>query len=286
MSPAAIGRLVRPTARIITISVDQARKWVENHNPHNRAVSTTTITRYATLMNRGEWMLTCEPIMFDWNGNLLNGQHRLMAIIASGKPQQFLVVKDLNPSIFPLIDTQHQRRGADCLSILKVKNYAHAACATQMVSQWYRMGEIGGYGSVRVNNMELVRIWQNNIDTPHMNSCVTIAARAKGAFSSICMLAAVGYLLGPPHLKAFEKIVKDISTGEELRNGDPILALLREMAAWTKERRKPGNREIGALLVKAVTARLQERSIKGRLKWEIAEPFPAMVGTYVAEPAA
>ncbi len=64
--------------RIITPG--QSEEWLKNNNKHNRPLSRKDIERYAASMESGRWLLNGETIIFDNTGNLLNGQHRLVAV--------------------------------------------------------------------------------------------------------------------------------------------------------------------------------------------------------------
>jgi hypothetical protein len=66
------------------------------HNTHNRRVSSVVVERYATAMRSGLWEQVGDPIQLaeleDGEVVLLNGQHRLHAIVQAGVPQPLYVV--------------------------------------------------------------------------------------------------------------------------------------------------------------------------------------------------
>ena len=65
----------------MTISPTMALNWLEHANTHNRNVSYAHVKRLARDMKHGHWVLTHEGIAFDPRGVLLDGQHRLWAIV-------------------------------------------------------------------------------------------------------------------------------------------------------------------------------------------------------------
>ncbi len=81
--------------RIITgtILVDRimAEMFLE-HNKSNRPTYKNLVNKYARDMKAGKWYLGNDSIAFDNNKEVLNGQHRLWAIIESETAQEFLVV--------------------------------------------------------------------------------------------------------------------------------------------------------------------------------------------------
>jgi len=73
----------------------------------NRNCKPRVVAKYASDMTEGRWVDTHEPIAMSVDGNLIDGQHRLAAVIESGRPQYFWVA---------IYDTQQTARGLpiDC----------------------------------------------------------------------------------------------------------------------------------------------------------------------------
>jgi hypothetical protein len=65
------------------IGPDIAKKYLE-HNRCNRPLSKTHKDRLAKAIKDGEWFLTHQGIAFDQNSDLVDGQHRLAAIVDAG----------------------------------------------------------------------------------------------------------------------------------------------------------------------------------------------------------
>lgn len=101
----------------IEVTPDMAKDWLENHNPTNRKISPSNVNGYARDMMNGAWEFTADPIQFDENGDLLNGQHRLLAVIESGCTILFHVVSNLPTQARKYMDTGRKRTVGDILSI-------------------------------------------------------------------------------------------------------------------------------------------------------------------------
>ena len=67
-----------------------AAKWLEG-NTHNRKLRQSVVERYARDMKAGRWQLTHEAIAFDQDNCLIDGQHRLWAIIEANTPAWLMV---------------------------------------------------------------------------------------------------------------------------------------------------------------------------------------------------
>ena len=82
-------------------------------NSINRRFRPGAAKRYAIIMEHGKWLLTPEAICFDPDGVLLNGQHRLWAIVETGIPQECVVWENIPREVFAVIDRGQMRSFAD-----------------------------------------------------------------------------------------------------------------------------------------------------------------------------
>jgi hypothetical protein len=80
-------------AKIERITPAIAMEILEKHNPRNRSISERTVQSYAMDMKENRWTLTHQGIALDENGDLLDGQHRLWAVVFSGVPTEFWVFR-------------------------------------------------------------------------------------------------------------------------------------------------------------------------------------------------
>ena len=63
--------------RFVLVTQEQALYWLKYHNPRNRNIYLSIVSRYIYDLITGNWDITFEPIVFDDKGNLMDGQHRL-----------------------------------------------------------------------------------------------------------------------------------------------------------------------------------------------------------------
>lgn len=89
------------------------------YNNCNRPISKKTVIKYAGMMRQGEWYLSHQSIAFseDEKGNLLlvDGQHRLAAVVQSGVDVNFSVIYKAKQT--PYIETARNRTFIDNLNI-------------------------------------------------------------------------------------------------------------------------------------------------------------------------
>lgn len=84
---------------------------------NDRPFSKNTALNYTEVMRRGEWKFNGDPIRINAKGKVIDGQHRLTAIVNSGKTQRMLLVSGLDDSVFDTIDVGKRRSPSDLLSI-------------------------------------------------------------------------------------------------------------------------------------------------------------------------
>lgn len=67
--------------KVVLITPEMAKSMLAKNMKDNRPVLKNTVHGYARQMRNGKWKLTHQGIAFDENGELVDGQHRLNAII-------------------------------------------------------------------------------------------------------------------------------------------------------------------------------------------------------------
>lgn len=79
---------------IMDVTPELASEWLKK-NYKNRSLSHDRIKQYTLAMISGNWVLTHQGIAFDDAGNLLDGQHRLQAVVKSGVTVKMNVTFDV-----------------------------------------------------------------------------------------------------------------------------------------------------------------------------------------------
>jgi hypothetical protein len=100
-----IGYLVRVTPEL-------AQQWLEA-NQDNRPIRATHMRTLAREMTEQRWRVTHQGIAFSDHGRLIDGQHRLQAIVASDVPAMLMVFVDMPDGMFGALDRGARRKHAD-----------------------------------------------------------------------------------------------------------------------------------------------------------------------------
>ena len=134
------------SAAFVQLQPDVAKAVLENHNEGNRPLSISALRHLKVSILRGEWMLTGQPIIFDINGLLLDGQHRLTSCVANDFPLSTLAVVGIDREAFRVLDSGKKRGLSDHLSILGEQQAVRLAATVRSFHLFLSTGIISENG--------------------------------------------------------------------------------------------------------------------------------------------
>lgn len=130
-----------------------AYKYLETMGASNRNVRQSHIDYLASQMKAGMWRRNPQPIIFDKQTRMVDGQHRMWAIIESNTTQEFAVARGLNPEDVAVIDSglgrdysdvaHYQGWNSDPLTstiakiLVRGPGMASGKVPPQVVHEWY-----------------------------------------------------------------------------------------------------------------------------------------------------
>lgn len=89
-------------------------------NTKNRKLNEEKVREYAAYMSSGNWKLSHQGIAISETGTVLDGQHRLMAVIKSETTVPMMKVTGLPDDTMTVIDIGKKRSLADAFNLLEV----------------------------------------------------------------------------------------------------------------------------------------------------------------------
>jgi len=96
-------------AYIVDVTPELAKTWLDA-NTSNRPVSELRVQQFAAQMQAGQWRLNHHGIAFAVDKTLLDGLHRLLAVIRSGKTVPMTVVVDEPVENIHVIDNRYANK--------------------------------------------------------------------------------------------------------------------------------------------------------------------------------
>jgi hypothetical protein len=203
-------------------------------NTRNRPITPARVALFESQLQRGEIQLTHQGIAISSTDVLLDGQHRLIAIVNTGIAAELMVTTGLPDSVFSVLDTGLKRRSSDVLAIDGAPNATGMAASIRLyilyselpgniwtgnaptevttathIDNYYNLDRDGwtwASTAARASTM-------NRIVTPGPMGCLMYLA-------STCNAYCRGYL---------EEFSMKIKAGSDLKHGSPILAYRNKM---------------------------------------------------------
>jgi hypothetical protein len=201
------------------------------HNAGNRPLSEARVDLYARQMRDGAWDdRNPEAMVVDTNGDLRNGQHRLTAVIRSGRQVWFKVETGVDPAVADVLDSGKPRSAGDVIAMAfdaPGRAGSHKATAARFRLA-YAQAPDGPWQSAwarQLSNPEIrdgYLAHQASIDAAHPLAALISREGLRGG---IGMWTGVLSLLLDTHRAGVPVFAHRAQTGENLAAGDPILLL-------------------------------------------------------------
>ncbi|MEU2404477.1 hypothetical protein ABZ609_09175 [Streptomyces rubiginosohelvolus] len=217
------------------VGVDLAAKWLERNLEGNRRTSAVRVRRYANAMTEGRWKLTHQSIAFDEKGRLIDGQHRLLAVIHSKTVVPMRVHVGADPSTFSVIDTGYGRVASQFMRVANANIIKGAARIILFAEQCKENG--GEVAHMHRGTFDNDVIFETVDQWPELQEYAAAASRIYRACgsSSTNMLAVLAQASRGSNPKAIESFSEKMILGEDMSKGDPVL-LLRNRAIARMDR--------------------------------------------------
>lgn len=227
---------MKEKATIIHISPTIAQRMLdsdtavrETTKAKNRKLSVTHVNYLAKEMAAGRWVLTGSSIQFNELGELIDGQHRLVAIIRAGMTVPCYVVTGLPTQAFFALDQNKKRTTRDILHALEYKYDAYLGAAVLHILNWEGQ-KLFYKNRGQISSQEVVEWIDANpkiMDSAHMVLGSTTARTRQQGFKP-GLLMALHFLFGQRNKGSATYFMEALSTGKFDLPSDDVIFLLRE----------------------------------------------------------
>ena len=222
-------------AEVITIRPQDATTWLKC-NRNNRHVRSAHVNFLAQEITNGNWQVNGQAIVIADDEQVLDGQHRLLAIIEAGQPIQSLVVYGISPEAFRTIDTGAVRTGADALTLYFHEEPQSHVSSVAVAAQWcFRLERGMVSGKLRMSNTDVIEYVKAHTS---MFACAENLASMPREARPISMGCGVALyeMFQRKHSDQADTFMHNFFTGENLVKTDPEY-LLRQILIRDAEQR-------------------------------------------------
>lgn len=235
-----------PISYIETITPDMAEAIMASQNIDNRKLRRGRVAQYAQDMRRDMWLLTGQGLTFDTTGRLIDGQHRLAAIIEAGVPVRLTVMRNAVPEAYTVIDSGLARTAGDALAKEGFPAATHIAAIARLSIGW-DAGIAHEHGSGAMGLITRQDITEFALD--NRESIITARNLGERLYGGVggnrTAWGALIFEVLPHRPDAHWDYFDRIISGVNLASGDPRLAL-RNWAATRRNVRGNGRRAVTA----------------------------------------
>jgi hypothetical protein len=263
---------------VLVIGPEEAEELL-NLNNKNRPLADGFIAQYARDMKDGLWSLNGEALIFSTDGRLLNGQHRLHAVIRSGSVIEVAAIYGIHEDAFDTMDAGKKRGVSDLLGMRDVRYQATIAGAVSNL--FYMAAGVGGAGVLTLKNYRpskavAVKTAMDNLEYL-LPACEMTAKRPTIGIVGTGLVAVLACMIASGKKPEAQDFLTKLSSGEGIVRGDPEYAF-RQKVLDVKLRGATLNDMIKmAYLIKCASAKISTQKVL-TLRLNEGEPFPAMPG--------
>jgi hypothetical protein len=260
-----------PVADTTKIDPDKAVELLEN-NTYNRNLRQKIVERYANIMKKGEWRLNGETIIISKSGRVLDGQHRLWAVIESGVTIETAIVYGVDENYFATIDTGQAKKPADMFKIAGIKEPQLTSTAIMWIYMYVNEKVMVKESCTAEHAIELFR------EFPDVEDSICFA-RPCGKFLPKGTGTALHYLFAMVDKKLANAFFEAIGTGEFETGQSPIRAFRERLINDILKNGKPTTKPVDryAMAIKAWNAYYEGRQIRV-VRFSSNEKFPKISG--------
>src|SRR6266849_1926769 len=259
----------------ILLTPEEATRLLE-YNTLNRPLNDQHVKRLATQIIDGKWRFNGDTIKFSAKGEILDGQHRLWAVVEAKIAIETIIVRGVEKDAFASIDTLRKpRNGADILALNgATKHRAITSAALQWLLRWQR-GVLEKYAAPinRIENSDIEIAFENN---PGIERAVSRVMGLRG-LANPSLVGFFYYILTNRSPELAERMVFTLENPAGVTINDPFFRL-RMYFSSDKVKRKDPVVTI-ALMIKAANAAYhgtEVRMLNWRNQGDRPEPFPKL----------
>jgi hypothetical protein len=196
------------------------------YNKQN-AVNRATVAKYANDMKNGRWQFSPEPISFNENGELVDGHHRLNAVIQSKTTVKFIVARNV-PNETKIFDRGLRRTTSQLIKFSEnMDNILGTGQVLSAVKLWFAYARTEGSKTPRplraeaekVTDSEIVDLISSNYED--LIFCANVTKGSKKPYlmeNSACIYSMFCALKSGVNKDIISEFCKVIKTG--LYNGN------------------------------------------------------------------
>lgn len=200
---------------VTTITPKKAKDMLKM-NEGNRPLNAAHVDFLAGEIKAGNWKVNGESIKVG-KTKLIDGQHRLSAIIQAGKSIKTLVSTGIDEDVFDTVDTGRNRGHGDILALVGERYVNNLAALLALLHRYYDNDFVR---TKKISNTEMELLLQKY---PDARESVALKHRATGLLSPR-IIHFCHYVFSKKDKDMADKFISQLCTGVDLSARSPVYA--------------------------------------------------------------
>lgn len=216
----------------VTVTPQMAEEWLKRNVSNIRNPKEPSIGEYAESMRKGQWDFNGAPICFDEDGNLVDGQNRLMACIQANTPFTTSVAYGVKSAVN--IDMGRKRTLAELLASLGFTSQAQVSAVVNGIHNYRSKNGTSfsqvGHGEKVLTKKDALAFAETNRD--RLTHSVHFTKKTKAIFGKQGQHATMHFLFSDVAGTALaDEFYDKLTSGIGLDKTNPILHLRNRLLA-------------------------------------------------------
>jgi len=267
----AAGKLT-PQAQIVNFDATIAQ-YLLTLNKNNRPLRGSNIQNLVSAIERREWRLNGASIVVSKEGELLDGQHRLAAIIHTKRVCPAIFVAGAEQKAFATIDQGRKRTLADLLGINGPSGDPTYAATVRLLYVWYNHPGSFSPGKEPVSMDQLIAFAGKLESLDHSLEMGRKCKKQIGGNVPPTIYAATHYEAMLTNEEEADDFFNALASGADLASNSPILILRNFLLRYESGSTTKHRRYLVAVFAKAWNAWRDGKPLK-QLRFAPNEEFP------------
>lgn len=256
------------------VTPEMARLFLDR-NINNRDIKPSVVDKYARDMRSGNWQFNGVPIQFDWNGVLIDGQHRLLALVEAGVALEFVIETGLDPASRTTIDIGATR---DVYNAFQYAGEARllpngAVSKNTVAGVWARMKWGMRLVKGRETRMELIGFARAHAEAGLFAIAAFNRHKKMRSVSVAPVIAAVARASYHCDRARLERFVEVLVTGVSRTREEETILIWRESLLDNPQKNSNAQAELYGKTARTIVAFIRGEQIS-RIYLPVEDPYP------------
>lgn len=201
-------------------------KELLKENSFNRKIKEHHLKNLAYQMANNQWVLNGEPIIIAKDGSILDGQHRLMAVVLSNTAIETFVIRGIEKNVMHTINTGVARTSADALHLNGYENSVALSKIVRMVILFRQKRTLAENKdrSQNISNSDILNFLKNEPDIKFSISNSGVS-NLRATFLTRSEISFLWYVFKDIDEDKANLFINSLLEGQNLNNDDVVFHL-------------------------------------------------------------